>query len=88
MAKIICKVNIGLSKQTVYIESQKYSGKRTLEHFVVPTEEIPNFIVKQKDIEDIYLGGATKDYLSKIEQETNELEKTLYSQSTKTFHYI
>ena len=88
MAKIICKIDLGMLKQDLFIESQKYSGKPTLEKFSLTLDEIPSFIAKQKDIKDIYIKGANKTFLEKIEHDTKKLEYNLYNQDTKYFHYI
>ena len=50
MTKIICDINMGVMKQTVYIEGQKYSGKKTLEKYEIELNKLPEFIVKQEDI--------------------------------------
>ena len=59
-----------------------------MEKFSLILDEIPEFIAKQADVQDIYISGANKDFLKKIELETKEKEYVLYAQDTKHFHYI
>ena len=76
---------MGIAKQIVFIEGQKYSGKKTLERYEVELKKLPDFIVEQ-DISDIYLFG-NENFTKKIEKETRELELNLYAKDTKKFHY-
>ncbi len=86
MAKIICKINIGIRNQTVYIRSQKYSNKQTLESFEVPIENIAHFIMQQQDVSEVYLSGS-KVYVTKIEDDVKELELKKYSTNKIKFIY-
>lgn len=90
MAEIICNIKPGVLKQDIYIKGQKYSNKNTLEKYSLEMEEIPEFIAKQKDIKDVFLGGVSKFFLEKIEYDTKQLEKNLYNKqdTDKIFHYI
>lgn len=60
----------------------------TIEKFSMPLNKIPDFIAEHRDIKDIYLCGANRNFLEKIEKETKKLESILYSKDTKIFHYI
>lgn len=82
--KIICDIQMGMLKHTVYI----MKNDNTVENFFNLTlKEIPDFIVQEKDIQDIYLTGLNKNFLKKIEKEIKEKEYNLYSQNNKIFHY-
>lgn len=83
MAKIICKINLGVLYQDIFIEDQN-----KIEKFSIPLNEIPNFIVKQREIKDIYIKTPNKDFFKNIELKTKKLEYNLYTQNTKYFHYI
>ena len=87
MAKVICKINLGAKNQNIYIQSQKYSNKQTLETYEVPIENIANFIISQQGIDEVYLGG-TKIYIEKIEDEIKDLEIKKYAKNTIKFYYI
>ncbi len=87
MKIIVCKINMGALTHKIYIgdESQKPIQAQS---FSLSLEEIPTFIVSYKDIKNIYISGAPKDFTKKIELETKELENKIFSQNTKIFHYI
>lgn len=87
MARIVCNIFIGDLNQTVYIESEKYSGKKTLEKYSVPLKDFPKFIVNQIDIDEIYLFGNS-EFAKKIEKDTKTLEQNLYEKNTKKFYYM
>ncbi len=84
MSKIICKINLGALKQNLYVSDDEDN----LTRFSLTTEEIPEFIAKQQDVKDIYIHGANKDFLTKIEIDTRKKEYNLYAKDTKFFHYI
>lgn len=86
MARIICKINIGLKNQTVYIQGQKYSNKQTLESFEMPIQNIANFIIDQQGISEVRLSGS-KIYTEKIEDDVKELELKKYSKNKIKFIY-
>lgn len=87
MAKIICKINIGLKNQKVYIQGQKYSNKQTLESYDVPIEDIAKFIISQEGINEVYLGGI-KNYTEEIKNEIKDLEIQKYAKNTIKFFNI
>ena len=87
MARIVCNIIIGDYNQDIYIESEKYSGKKTLERYSMPLKDFPKFILDQPEINEIYLFGNS-DYAKKIEKETKELEQSLYAKDTKKFYYM
>ena len=41
MAYVSCKLNLGLQKQTVKVESKKYGGKPSVETYELTMAEIP-----------------------------------------------
>ncbi len=88
-ARMICKINIGAMYQTIYIENEKYEGKKTLETYQILLKDFPDFIAKQIDVPDIYIKGISHDFFQKIEEESLILERTKYNRiSKKKFHYI
>ena len=86
MARVICKINIGLKNQTVYIQGQKYSNKQTLESYEMPVQEVANFIANQQGISEVHFGGS-KIYTEKIEDDIKELELKKYSKNKIKFFY-
>ena len=86
MARAICKINMGLKNQTVYIQSQKYSNKQTLESYEVPFQNLANFFINQSDITEIHFGGS-KTFAQKIENDIKKLELEKYSKNTIQFKY-
>jgi len=87
MATIICKINLGLKNQTVFIRSEKYSNKETMEEYQMPIEDISSFIANTQDVADAVFSGP-REYAKKIEQETKEKEKAKYSKIKTRFIYI
>ena len=87
MEKIICKINLGSLKQTLIVTDETEKNP-IIKKFFLTMEEIPTFIARQNNIKNIYISGATKEFLKKIEIDTKKAEYNLYSQSTKQFHYI
>lgn len=87
MANAVCKLQLGLKNQTIFIKNYKYHNKQTLESIKVPTEEIPNFIAKTSDITEVVLSGPI-EYLKKIEKDTEKIEKTKYSTIKTKFTFI
>ena len=75
MVKMTCKVRIGLYRQKVLIEGRNTKGKLPIEAYWMPLEEIPKFIVDQKDVTKVFLVGP-EDYTSTIENKYNELIST------------
>lgn len=75
MVKMTCKVRIGLYRQKVLIEGRNAKGKLPIEAYWMPLEEIPKFIVNQKDVTKVFLVGP-EDYTSTIENKYNELIST------------
>lgn len=88
MTKAICKINIGKMFQTVYIENEKYKGKKTLEHYQVLLKDLPEFFATLNDVNDIYLSGISKEFGSSIEKDTKLIQHQKYNKDTKIFHYI
>lgn len=86
MAKAICKINVGLKNQTIYIQGQKYSNKQTLESYEVPIQNIANFLINQSGITEIHLGGS-KVYIQKIEDDIKDLEIKKYAKNSIKFVY-
>lgn len=86
MAKAICKINVGLKNQTIYIQGQKYSNKQTLESYEVPIQNIANFLINQSGITEIHLGGS-KVYIQKIEDDIKDLEIKKYAKNSIKFIY-
>ena len=84
MATIICKINLGLKNQTVFIRSEKYSNKETMEEYQMPIEDISSFIANTQDVADAVFSGP-REYAKKIEQETKEAK---YSKIKTRFIYI
>ena len=87
MATLICKINLGLKNQTVFIRSEKYSHKETMEEYQMPFEDIASFIAGAQDVEEAVFSGP-REYAKKIEQETKEKEKARYSKIKTKFVYI
>lgn len=87
MATIICKLSLGLKNQEVFIQSQKYSKKQTIESFQVPTEQLADFIAKTSDVSKAVLSGPI-DYLKKIEEDTQKKEKSKYSKIKTEFTFL
>lgn len=87
MEKIICKINLGSLKQTLIVTDETEKNP-IIKKFFLTMEEIPTFIARQNNIKNIYISGATKEFLKKIEIDTKKAEYNLYSRSTKQFHYI
>jgi len=88
MDKILCKINLGTLNQTLWVEKENKNGKIDLKEFSLRLDEIPNFISKERAIKDIYITGASKAFLEKIESDTRKIEQNLYSENTKLFHYM
>ena len=86
MARVICKINVGLKNQTVYIQNQKYSKKQTLESYEIPIQNIADFIVNQSGITEVHFGGS-KIYTEKIEDNIKNLELKKYNKNTIKFIY-
>lgn len=86
MARVICKINIGLKNQTVYVQGEKYNNRQTLESFEMPIQNIANFIVNQQGISEVRLSGS-KIYTEKIEDDVKELELKKYSKNKIKFIY-
>lgn len=88
MDKILCKINLGTLNQTLWIEKENKNGKIDLKEFSLRLDEIPTFISKEREIKDIYITGASKSFLEKIESDTRKIEQNLYAENTKLFHYM
>lgn len=87
-AKAICKIDLGVIDQTIYVQNEKYKGKQTLETYKSSLKELPEFFANLNDVNDIYLSGASKDFELTIEKETRKIQYKKYNQDTKIFHYI
>lgn len=87
MATIICKINLGIKMQQVYIESKKYSDKKIVETYQLPIDDLATFIAKHEDVKQARLSGP-KFYLEKIEKDTKEIEMRQYSKEKTVFYYI
>lgn len=86
-AKIICYIQFGVKDQTVYIDNNKYSGKKTLETHKVPMNQLPEFFATQNDADDIYISGGFTAFCKGIEKRTKEIEMEKFNKQTKVFHY-
>ena len=73
-----CKINIGTFYQTVFFSD----GQRKRED--IPLCSLPTFFAKEKDINKVYLAGAPIDFLKEIEEETNKLEQSMYTDKKPT----
>ena len=87
MKIIVCKINMGSLLHKVYIGDEEKTPIET-KSYSMPIEEIPTFIVSYKDIFEVYLSGASEEFLKTIETDTKELEQRLFSKNTKNFHYV
>ena len=87
MAYVSCKLNLGLQKQTVKVESKKYGGKLSIETYELTMAEIPQFIANLQDVEQAYLSGPIA-YTEKIKNKTNETEINKYSKTKTSFIII
>lgn len=87
MVKMTCKVRIGLYRQKILIEGRNTKGKQPIEAYWVPFEEIPKFIMDQKDVTKVFLIGP-EEYTNNIEVKYNDLisNKTNYT-NNKEFIY-
>lgn len=88
MDRILCKINLGTLNQTLWVERENKNGEINLKEFSLRLDEIPTFISKEREIKDIYISGASKSFLEKIESDTKKLEQNLYAENTKIFHYM
>ncbi len=88
MDRILCKINLGTLNQTLWVERENKNGEINLKEFSLRLDEIPTFISKEREIKDIYISGASKSFLEKIEFDTKKLEQNLYAENTKIFHYM
>lgn len=84
MLEIICNIKLGELKQDLYIKNQNI----ILQKFSLALDEIPDFIAKRKDIQNVYLTGTTQNFLRNIELSARQIENNLFSQDTKNFIYI
>ena len=73
-----CKINIGLFYQTVFFSD----GQREQES--IPLCSLPTFFAKEKDIKTVYLNGAPIKFLKEIEEQTNKIEQSLYTDKEPT----
>lgn len=87
MPTIICNLKLGLREQEVFIRGQKYHNKQTLETFKVPTEKLSEFIANTQDVNQVVLQGPI-DYVKKIKENTQKMEKTKYSKIKTNFTFI
>ena len=87
MATIVCKLQLGLKNQEIFIQSQKYSKKETIESFNIPTQQIADFIAKANDVQQAVLSGPAT-YLEKIKKDTHNKEQLKYSKIKTNFTFI
>ena len=73
-----CKINIGLFYQTVFFSD----GQRERES--IPLCSLPTFFAKEKDIKTVHLNGAPIKFLKEIEEQTNKIEQSLYTDKEPT----
>ena len=73
-----CKINIGTFYQTVFFSN----GQRKRES--IPLCSLPAFFAREKDISKVYLNGAPIEFLKEIEEETNKLEQSMYTDKEPT----
>lgn len=76
-----CKINIGDFYQTVFFSD----GRRKRES--IPLDSLPTFFAKEKDIEAVYLDGASIEFLKEIEEKTNKLEQSMYTDKEPTIFW-
>lgn len=69
MKTAYCKINIGSFKQKVYIKKDLFSIPEQIE---VPIHSLPTFFSLEEELGTVYLNGAPKNFLEKIQQETKE----------------
>lgn len=86
-AKALCKIDIGKMYQTVYIDNEKYSGKRTLETYQTLLVDLPKLLSEQQDVNEVHLFGVSKDFAKHIEEETKEEQLSKYGLYNKKFIY-
>lgn len=88
MAKAICKINIGLKNQTVYIQNKKYkySNKYVLKSYEVPFQDLANFFINQTKVTEIHLGGPAS-FIQRLESDIKKLELNKYNKNTIQFIY-
>lgn len=87
-AKAICKINIGLMHQTVFIKNTKYKDKEIIETHSVLLKDLPEFFANLQDVDDIYISGVSKNFGKSIEKETKIIQYQKYNKDTKHFNYI
>lgn len=87
-AKAICKINIGLMHQTVYVQNKKYKDKEILEKHYVTLKDLPEFFANLKDVNEIYISGVSKEFGESIEKETKMIQYQKYNEDTKHFNYM
>lgn len=82
MATAICKINLGLKEQTLFIQD---NGE--MKNYQLSLNDLSNFIVEKTDINEVIFSGP-RQYVKKIEQETKEKEKSKYTKIKTKFIYI
>lgn len=87
-AKAICKINIGVINQTIYIENEKNKGKKILEDYSITLQNLPEFLANLNDVDKIYISGVSKDFGHLIEEKTRTIQYKKYNKDTKLFYYI
>lgn len=86
MKTAYCKINLGVLKQLVTFKDNSLSTPLVKQ---VLKEQLPTLFLKEKGLETVYLCGAPREYLQKIERET-EQKKVLnndYKNKNITFIY-
>lgn len=86
MKTAYCKINLGVLKQLVTFKDNSLSTP-LVKH--VLKEQLPTLFLKEEGLETVYLCGAPREYLQKIEREI-EQKKILnndYKNKNITFIY-
>lgn len=69
MKTAYCKISIGSFKQKVYIKKDLFSIPEQIE---VPIHFLPILFSSEEGLGTVYLNGAPKNFLERIQQETKE----------------
>ena len=81
---MICKIDMGTLFQDFFIKTKDENGEEKVQNVYIKLNEIPEFIANYKGNAKIFLSGANKTFLQKIERDT----KKKYNVINKKFFYI
>lgn len=84
MKTAYCKINIGNLMQTVYIKDDNFSVPR---EETIPIHLLSSLFSKEENLSQVYLNGAPKNFLEKIEKETKEKQVLNNNKNNITFIY-